>query len=299
MIEPHYPREDFVAQELLWLLLLLPFKGVPWRHFVVDFRLGTCGSERHLVQKLGACGFVEFLWFFSGASQLCPSIFCLFVDTCNLCSCDHKKLNTWRRGAQKQLNQLRRKWPLSPATSKERRLVIGPAHWHPGWGTWPWGAILTPTPSWSLVYVRTLSAAGCWSPLESWMTHIGNPGVTDWTWQGYVIPLMMREVSGVLTIRDIPRCSWSGNVFPSLGQDFWDNLTTEFLQRHRNTRQIALFWFKFCMIFLQAFGEPHGIPSTDPDGEIDRERAPRFLRIVKYAPSTKSTAPAQTIGAQQ
>lgn len=61
MIEPHYPREDFVAQELLWLLLLLPFKGVPWRHFVVDFRLGTCGSERHLVQKLGACGFVEFL----------------------------------------------------------------------------------------------------------------------------------------------------------------------------------------------------------------------------------------------
>jgi hypothetical protein len=52
------------------------------------------------------------------------------------------------------------------------------------------------------------------------------------------------------------------------------------------------------MIFLQAFGEPHGIPSTDPDGEIDRE-LPRFLRIVKYAPSTKSTAPAQTIGAQQ
>ena len=95
--------------------------------WVSPFRLGTCGSERHLVQKLGACGFVEFLWFFSGASQLFPSIFCLFVDTCNLWSCDHKKLNTWRRGTQKQLNQLRRKWPSSPATSKDRRLVIGPA----------------------------------------------------------------------------------------------------------------------------------------------------------------------------
>jgi hypothetical protein len=43
MIEPHYPREDFVAQELLWLLLLLPFKGVPWRHFVVEFRRFALG----------------------------------------------------------------------------------------------------------------------------------------------------------------------------------------------------------------------------------------------------------------
>ena len=264
MIEPHYPREDFVAQELLWLLLLLPFKGVPWRHLVVEFR-HVSRWDLWIWEALGPeTGCLRICWISDVFFWRCPAIpfyfwpFCGYVQFMFMWPHEVKYLKKGlRRGTQKQLNQLRRKWPSSPATKIEDWWLD--PHWHPGWGTWPWGAILKPTPSWSLVYVRTLSAEGCWSPLEpsgvmdDRMTHIGNPGVTDWTWQGYVIPLMMREVSGVLTIQDVVGAETFSRVWGRISETIWPLSFFRGTVKHTSNYKFKFFWFKILHDFSSSF----------------------------------------------